>query len=587
MDKLKALSSNDGRASSRLVLLVGFAVLLVLIFLVGWVGTRKLEEVRNAASDRNQDFSARFNSALKIRELAGRAITEARLNQALQGMRVRPPALRADRLGSRADLEAELKRERAIMAERQAPLPEAYRKAWDEAEQSINEYWEYSAIPRAGASVDEESELNRRQLEQRVRVEKATQALVDVMVKERLQNVSDLALMQERAASSIERTGLTALGVGVLVAALAFWLTERHFVQLKRANRRTSEAQDFARSVFESMANDVLVINEVGEVLAVNQAFLTHFRRGEAELAGAGYEAALADLPPAIQFISRTLRDRGDDKSYRSRVEAALPGDESQTRLYDVYVTPLTIGGERRGRVIVLIDVTEAERTREELRRNRTLSTVGQLTAQVAHEIYNPLGAIKLNVELLEHQLNGEQAVQPTVDRLKRGLEHLSTIVLDLRYLTRPRTPERYLTDLNHLVDEAVELAGDRLQGKGIRLERDFAPGPLRGKYDPAQLRKVFLNLLINAVDASSAGAEIQLRTRRAPGELAVSVVDHGVGMSAETKRHLFEAFYSTKQHGTGLGMMITQEIVKKHDGRIEVESQEGRGTEVTVFLPA
>src|SRR5215204_1833660 len=111
MDKLKAFSRNDGRASSRLVLLVGFAVLLVLIFLVGWVGTRKLEEVRNAASDRNQDFSARFNSALKIRELAGRAITEARLNQALQGMRVRPPALRADRLGSRADLEAELKRE--------------------------------------------------------------------------------------------------------------------------------------------------------------------------------------------------------------------------------------------------------------------------------------------------------------------------------------------------------------------------------------------------------------------------------------------------------------------------------------------
>src|SRR5262249_61787806 len=104
--------------------------------------------------------------------------------------------------------------------------------------------------------------------------------------------------------------------------------------------------------------------------------------------------------------------------------------------------------GGRRGRVVTLVDVTEAERARDELRRNRTLSTIGQLTAQVTHEIYNPLGALKLNLEVLESKLAGNEQAEPSLERLKRSLEHLSPIVLDLRYLTRPRTPERRAPDL-------------------------------------------------------------------------------------------------------------------------------------------
>src|SRR6185436_8663106 len=253
---------------------------------------------------------------------------------------------------------------------------------------------------------------------------------------------------------------------------------------------------------------------------------------------------------------------------------------------------------EQRGHVVVLTDVTEAEQAREEASRNRTLSAVGQLTAQVTHEIYNPLGAIKLNVELLEMQIGDDQEVKDTVARLKRGLEHLSTVVMDLRYLTRQREPERQPTELNALLDEVIELAGGRVEGSRVMVKRNYAPEKLQGNYDPLQLRKVFLNLLINAAEASPQGGEIELCTRlvkpeelssefAAPhGAIEVSVIDHGVGMSPETKRRVFEAFYSTKQHGTGLGMMITQEIIKKHNGKIEIESEEGKGTTVSVYLP-
>jgi signal transduction histidine kinase len=251
--------------------------------------------------------------------------------------------------------------------------------------------------------------------------------------------------------------------------------------------------------------------------------------------------------------------------------------------------------------VVVMNDVTEDERFREELRRSRTLSAVGQITAQVAHEIYNPLGAVKLNLELLEMQLgDAETEVKPTLGRLTRGVDHLSTIIMDLRELTRPREPERKPTDINMLLDEIVELASDRLERSRISIVRNYTSNPAQADVDPQQLRKVFLNLLINAVEASPQNGKVELRTQLIPGEeietnydfnpahqaIGVSVIDYGVGMSQETKRRLFEAFYTTKQNGTGLGMMITQEIVKKHGGKIEVESEEGKGTNISVYLP-
>src|SRR5262249_34122069 len=155
--------------------------------------------------------------------------------------------------------------------------------------------------------------------------------------------------------------------------------------------------------------------------------------------------------------------------------------------------------GGRRGRVVTLVDVTEAERARDELSRNRILSTIGQLTAQVAHEIYNPLGALKLNLEVLETKLAGNEDATPSLQRLKRSLDHLSTIVVDLRYLTRPRTPERTSADLNKIMDEVIDLAGDRLLAKRITVERNYASDGVTGQFDQSQLRKVFLNLLINA----------------------------------------------------------------------------------------
>jgi signal transduction histidine kinase len=440
----------------------------------------------------------------------------------------------------------------------------------------------------------------------RLQLDLAAGKLSDEATKSQNRILLQLADQQQSAATEVSATRYITLLLGFIVAVLTFVIVGRKIAQLRQANRLEQEANDFARSVFDSQSNDIIVIDHKGELLAVNQAFLKHFQLPAPSLVLQDYAAALAHLPEISAFIRKTLEDTDEDMGRRERIEVKSRmgfGDSdavTDARLFDVYISPLTSGDQLRGRVIVLVDVTEAERVREELRLSRSLSAVGQITATVAHELYNPIGAVKLNIDLLEMQVSGDEDVKHTIARLKRGVEHLSTIVMELRYLTRPRDPERKPTDLNKLLDEVVELAGDRLERSRVAVARKYSSWLPHGQFDPQQLRKVFLNLLINAVEASPQNSDVELHTNYISGNgasplaevngkrgaVVISVIDHGVGMSPETKRRLFEAFYTTKRNGTGLGMMITQEIVKKHGGKIEVESEEGKGTAVSVYLP-
>jgi PAS domain S-box-containing protein len=576
MRSQRSILKRAASAYEWFVLATGFVALLVLIYIVGSIGTSRLEELRGVASDQSQDYSERLKHALKLRELAGRAVSEARLYSATESLRARGPVFRSSLSEARKDLEVELRAGRKLIAERTTPLSSDYRDAFNNVQQSVDGLWQL---------YDDGEPLYDTLYAQRQQIERATDGFVDVVLGEGQKNLDALVNMQQEAEDSIARARWRALIVGLAVAALTYSLIYRQLTQLKRANVRIQESQDFARSVFDSQANDVLVTSEEGRILAANLSFQNHSNLRESELLGRDLGLALSHLPQVDYFVRKAIQERGDDRSHRDRVEA-ITGDEGETRLLDVYISPLTLPGGGRGRVVTLIDVTEAERARDELRRNRALSTIGQLTAQVAHEIYNPLGALKLNLEVLESKLEGNEEVQPSLSRLKRSLDHLSAIVMDLKYLTRPRAPERSAIDLNRIMDDVIDLAGDRLITKHINVERRYSNDGVVGQFDQSQLRRVFLNLLINAIDASPEMGSVEIRTQPNSSDVAVSIVDRGEGMSPETRRHLFEPFYSTKQHGTGLGMMVAQEIVRKHNGRMEIETTLGAGTTITVVLP-
>ena len=622
------------------VLVVGFVILLFLIWLTGTIGARTINEISIEAGEQANDYNRRLTLALNIRYAAANAIVEARL---LRGCdtRVPIPPFRRKLSEARNILQKRLDDGRDLWGstDSQTILSKEEVAAWNQVETAVTLFWKTIEVAEAKSAAGRKGQPPSAIVAEvaadpapvpalppiapesqpvpvtpeadeflgaRNQLEEAADNLAKAVINVRDNLLAGYTLQQREAAKDVNVAQWIALGLGVLIAGITFALVQMQIGAIRKATRDEQDARDFARSVFDSQLNYIVVVGPTGEVLSVNKAFQNNTRMQPSAFALQDYQAVFSHMPEVAAFVGKTLKNSDEITVHRERIEVRIRDERApapnpgELRVFDVSLYPLLIGGRPRGRVIVLNDVTASEKQREELRKSRTLSTLGQVTAQVAHELYNPIGAVKLNIELLEMQIGGNDDVKHTLARLKRGAEHLSTIAQDLRYLTKPRDPERKPTDLNRLLDEVVELVSDRLERTRIRVVRNYSQGLPEGEYDSQQLRKVFLNLLINAVEASPQSGEVELRTslvangrspgtgslQRSRGALAISVIDHGVGMSPETKRRLFEAFYTTKRNGTGLGMMITQEIIKKHGGKIDVESEEGRGTTVKVYLP-
>ena len=602
-----------------------FIILLVLIWIIGSTGQRKLEELRISADESTRAYTKRLKLAIDIRETATSTISRARLYHAARGIGIPGPVYKISLNRSKFKLGKLLDEGGKLWSANADTLPAEEIAAWRQLSSVAADFWTViddaqqtaplelkEAIKQATDPGDVLIELSKIEapnaadplekfFQKRTSLEDAADQLSNVISAGLQKSQDNIVRIQTASAGEVGRRKWVALLMGLIVIGFTIWLMRSYINQTKRQERLKQEAQGRLRSVFDSLSDDIVVLSRQGEVLDVNQSFLRHFKISDAELKLQDYRAALAQLPEIAAFVAETMNGNESTHRQRRRIELKANSNRTDSSLLDVSVSPLLVDEETEGRVIVIDDVTEDERVREELRRSRTLSAVGQITAQVAHEIYNPLGAVRLNLDLLEMQLGeSDEDIRHTIGRLKRSLEHLSTIIMDLRYLTRSRDPERQPSFVNEVLDDVIELAGERLERSRVYVKRSFSPDLPEGNYDQQQLRKVFLNLLINAIEASPQSGEVELRTRmispqeaeaihdvRSPnGAIVISVIDHGVGMSEETKRRLFEAFYTTKRNGTGLGMMITQEIINKHGGRIFVESEEGKGSNISVCLP-
>ena len=221
---------------------------------------------------------------------------------------------------------------------------------------------------------------------------------------------------------------------------------------------------------------------------------------------------------------------------------------------------------------------------------------MGQATAQVAHEIRNPLGSIRLGVSMLRDSVNDVEGLK-TIDLVERGIKHLSKLVVDVAQFSRRKALEQSKVDLHHLLKHSLELAADKIKEKETPIEERFADQELVGHWDPDQLTQVVVNVIANAVDASGKRSPVTIATevisRAEPdkdqpaGNLArITIADQGGGMDRATLDRIFEPFFSTKKRGTGLGLAIVKQIVEQHEGTITVASEVGKGTTFRIDLP-
>lgn len=228
--------------------------------------------------------------------------------------------------------------------------------------------------------------------------------------------------------------------------------------------------------------------------------------------------------------------------------------------------------------------VRELQETQKELLKHERFATISRIVASVTHEIKNPLSAAFGLVQLLQE---GVPVDRDTLFRLRRNLERANNLVKKLLDYSKPSKPQKVLVKAEVLLEETIDLFLPVMKHKRVEIVRDYQKD-LYVLVDKGQMGDVFMNLLMNALDAMPRGGTITLKIEAVPdGMVCFSVCDTGVGISKEKLDHIFEPFFTTKEKkGTGLGLYNCYNTVKLHNGRIEVESELGKGTCFKIYIP-
>jgi two-component system sensor histidine kinase PilS (NtrC family) len=242
---------------------------------------------------------------------------------------------------------------------------------------------------------------------------------------------------------------------------------------------------------------------------------------------------------------------------------------------------------EVSGVICAFQDLTRIRMMEEQVRRSDRLAAVGELAAGVAHEIRNPLASMSGSIQLLAEELRLEGEGRELMDIVKREIGRLNAIITDFLQYANPRPPQLRATPVLDLVHETVAMLRQARGGDWRIAVEPGVAGELRAVADPQLIRQVFWNLSLNAVEAMPRGGDLAIAVERRGGEVTVAFADTGVGIPPAELQRIFTPFHSTKEGGTGLGLAVVFRIVEAHGGRVEVESEPGRGTTVRVALPA
>ncbi len=235
-------------------------------------------------------------------------------------------------------------------------------------------------------------------------------------------------------------------------------------------------------------------------------------------------------------------------------------------------------------------DIEQLRQLNEHLIRAEKLAAAGTLAAGVAHEVNNPLASISSLIQILQARHSADEETREMLRLIQTQIARITQVTRDMMEFARTRPPARAPQDINRIVEASIRLANFDKSFRRLQVTtKQDASAPMI-QADADQMQQVFLNLLLNARDAMPEGGELHVQTlyNKSSGEVAVEVADTGTGISPEHRAHIFDPFFTTKPagQGTGLGLAVCYGIIAAHDGRIEVTSNDGRGTCVRVSLP-
>jgi signal transduction histidine kinase len=329
----------------------------------------------------------------------------------------------------------------------------------------------------------------------------------------------------------------------------------------------------------ECLACGVLVVGARERITACTAEAAAHLRARAARLKNTSIQSLPAPLPELIRAAAKS------GKAVTNReIEIRTPRGGATTLRASI----LPVKTRALSQVVVVLNnLTSAPVFELNMRRLDRLASLGALSASMAHEIKNGMVAIKTFVDLLA-QKNQEAEL---TDVVGRELQRINAIVTQMLRFAAPKAAMHAPVRAHDLLDRSLRLLQHQVSAKMILLRKDYQAQPDTVRGDDAQLQQVFMNLLLNAIEAMGANGVLSVGTEVADGDkggriLKVYIQDNGTGIARENLARVFEPFFTTKANGTGLGLAISKRIALEHHGMIEVRSETAQGSTFTLSLP-
>ena len=358
------------------------------------------------------------------------------------------------------------------------------------------------------------------------------------------------------------------------------------------------EEKKFSESIIQGLNHGLLVTDLQGHILksnAIAQAILNPFST-------VLDDRSLSDI--IGKAAAEQMLENRNLPATRTEKELVLATATGEQKIISFSAVPREDArGGRVGLIISLSDISELKYVRKEMEKMNRLSTVAEIASAVAHEVRNPLAGIKIMAQSIEENAGENEEQLECSRRIIRQVDRLNELLSEFFSYARPVVPNKRPSSLAAILSETLPLIHNKLMSRHIELVEDYGKDLPAIIVDPNQLQQVFLNLMLNAIDAIREQGRIEISAKllvksrfavykkKFPGlrsdrqYIVVHFSDNGAGMSAETVDKIFEPFFTTKSTGTGLGLSIVYRTLRENDAAIVVESTEGKGTTFMMFF--
>jgi PAS domain S-box-containing protein len=364
----------------------------------------------------------------------------------------------------------------------------------------------------------------------------------------------------------------------------------RNFVKLQEAEAESRRERDRLDLIIENVGHPIVVCDSAGNFILFNRRAELLFQENVSFRSPAA-AAVRTNAVKLTSFISGLAS--ASETGRQAEIELIDPEDSQLLPMEITAREVLDPTGQVTAVVSILHDLTEIRelerrRVEQQLFESEKLAAVGRLAASIAHEVNNPLEAIKNALYLMQTSFDSESKNARFLEIARKETERVSHIIRQMLGFAR-RPGEVDWVDVNQLLEETLVLMEKKMRQLRIQITKKFEDSLPKIRARADQLRQVFLNLIINAQQAIEGDGEIVISTSHYEQALQPSILiqltDSGVGIAEEDINRIFDPFFSTGKKGTGLGLWVTQDIVRQHGGRIEVSSELGRGTVFSIVL--